>query len=128
MRSGIRTRVFESPECGSCKTAIRAIDPASRSVRPTAGDFTGDVLVVAPEPTSTRERRLASRKGGHEFYTVAGGFAAREGARSVGAAGSSSACSRRHTSVRPPPSETALLLHEHLTARGLRRALGNRAS
>lgn len=59
-------------------------------------------------------------EGGHEFYTVPGGFAARdvlerfEGGRVlVGVLSTPYKCP-------PAPSETALLLHEYLTERGLR--------
>ena len=59
-------------------------------------------------------------EGGHEFYTVAGGFAAREvldrfegGRVIIGVLSTPFKCP-------PAPSETALLLHEHLVARGLR--------
>ena len=60
------------------------------------------------------------REGGHEFYTVPGGFAAREvldrfegGRVIIGVLSTPFKCP-------PAPSETALLLHEHLVARGLR--------
>jgi sulfide:quinone oxidoreductase len=60
------------------------------------------------------------QEGGHEFYTVAGGFAAREvlerfngGRVIIGVLSTPYKCP-------PAPSETALLLHEQLVARGLR--------
>ena len=61
-------------------------------------------------------------EGGHEFYTVAGAFALRDvlprferGPAIVGVCGKSFKCP-------PAPSETALLLHDYLTARGRREA------
>ena len=59
-------------------------------------------------------------EGGHEFYTVSGAFALRdvlarfEGGRViVGVTSTPFKCP-------PAPSETALLMHDHLTERGLR--------
>jgi sulfide:quinone oxidoreductase len=102
------------------QTTIQSIDPAGRTVRTDAGPFEADVLVVALgadlDPTATP----GLTEGGHEFYTVPGGFAARdvldrfEGGRVViGVLSTPFKCP-------PAPSETALLLHAHLTARGLR--------
>ena len=61
-------------------------------------------------------------EGGHEFYTVAGAFALRDvlprferGPAIIGVCGKSFKCP-------PAPSETALLLHDYLTARGRREA------
>ncbi|HEY1716011.1 MAG TPA: FAD/NAD(P)-binding oxidoreductase [Solirubrobacteraceae bacterium] len=102
------------------QTAIRSIDPGSRIVQTDAGAFEADVLVVALgadlDPASTP----GLQEGGHEFYTVAGGFAAREvlerfngGRVIIGVLSTPYKCP-------PAPSETALLLHEQLVARGLR--------
>ena len=72
------------------------------------------------EPISIRRRPPGLIEGGHEFYTVAGGFAAREvlerfegGRVVIGVLSTPYKCP-------PAPSETALLLHEQLVARGLR--------
>jgi sulfide:quinone oxidoreductase len=102
------------------QAAIRSIDPGSRIVQTDAGAFEADVLVVALgadlDPASTP----GLQEGGHEFYTVAGGFAAREvlerfngGRVIIGVLSTPYKCP-------PAPSETALLLHEQLVARGLR--------
>ena len=102
------------------QTAIRAIDPRSLTVETEAGEFVGDVLVVALGADLDPGATPGLADGGHEFYTVSGGFAARgvldrfEGGRVViGVLSTPYKCP-------PAPSETALLLHEHLVARGLR--------
>jgi sulfide:quinone oxidoreductase len=111
---------IDKPGVRFVQTAIRAIDPASRSVQTDAGDFTGDVIVVALGADLDPGATPGLAEGGHEFYTVAGGFAAREvldrfegGRVVIGVLATPYKCP-------PAPSETALLLHEHLTARGLR--------
>jgi sulfide:quinone oxidoreductase len=102
------------------QTAIRSIDPAGRTVQTDAGPFQADVLVVALgadlDPTATP----GLTEGGHEFYTVAGGFDAHDvldrfqgGRVVIGVLSTPFKCP-------PAPSETALLLHALLTARGLR--------
>ncbi len=102
------------------QTAIRSIDPAARTVETDAGTFEADVLVVALGADLDPGATPGLLEGGHEFYTVAGGFAARdvlerfEGGRVViGVLSTPYKCP-------PAPSETALLLHEQLVARGLR--------
>ncbi|HEY6526081.1 MAG TPA: FAD/NAD(P)-binding oxidoreductase [Solirubrobacteraceae bacterium] len=102
------------------QTAIRSIDPAGRTVQTDAGAFEADVLVVALGADLDPAATPGLIEGGHEFYTVAGGFAAREvldrfqgGRVVIGVLSTPYKCP-------PAPSETALLLHEHLVARGIR--------
>jgi sulfide:quinone oxidoreductase len=102
------------------QTAVRAIDPGSLTVETDAGTFTGDVIVVALGADLDPGATPGLGEGGHEFYTVAGGFAACEvldrfegGRVVIGVLATPYKCP-------PAPSETALLLHEHLLARGLR--------
>jgi len=102
------------------QTAIRAIDPARRTVQTDSGEFGADVLVVALGADLDPAATPGLIEGGHEFYTVSGGFAAREvidrfegGRVVIGVLSTPYKCP-------PAPSETALLLHEHLVARGLR--------
>lgn len=104
------------------QTPIEAIDPAARTVQTAAGVFEADILVVALGADLAPEETPGLAEGGHEFYTVAGGFAARdvlerfEGGRVViGVLSTPFKCP-------PAPSETALLLDEYLTERGLRDA------
>ncbi len=102
------------------QAAIRSIDPAGRTVQTDAGAFEADVLVVALGADLVPAATPGLIEGGHEFYTVAGGFAAREvlgrfqgGRVVIGVLSTPYKCP-------PAPSETALLLHEHLVTRGIR--------
>ena len=100
---------------------VTSIDPVAKRVGTTAGEFDADILVVAlgadlhPELTPG----LVEDDRAHEFYTVAGAFAladvlaAFEGGRVViGVTGTPFKCP-------PAPSETTLLAHELLEAKGV---------
>jgi sulfide:quinone oxidoreductase len=87
-----------------------------------AGTFEADVLVVALGADYDVAATPGLAEGGHEFYSVAGAFGVRDvlprfegGAAVVGVCGKSFKCP-------PAPSETALLLHDYLVARGRREA------
>ena len=102
------------------RTTVRAIDPAARCVKTDAGPFEADVMIVALGADLDPAATPGLVEGGHEFYTVAGAFAVRdvlagfEGGRViVGVTSTPFKCP-------PAPSETALLVHDYLTERGLR--------
>ena len=102
------------------QTTVRAIDPAARRVETDAGPFDADVLVIALGADLDPAATPGLVEGGHEFYTVAGAFAAREvladfpgGRVIVGVTSTPFKCP-------PAPSETALLVHDLLVRRGLR--------
>jgi sulfide:quinone oxidoreductase len=104
------------------QATIHAIDPAARRVQTSAGAFDAEILVVALGADLDPAATPGLREGGHEFYTVAGGFAARdvldrfEGGRVIiGVLSTPYKCP-------PAPSEAALLLHAQLVSRGLREA------
>lgn len=102
------------------QTVVRSIDPAAKRVETDAGAFAGDVLVVALGADLDPAATPGLLEGGHEFYTVEGAFATREvierfdgGRVLIGVLSTPYKCP-------PAPSETALLMDEHLTKRGLR--------
>jgi sulfide:quinone oxidoreductase len=104
------------------QTTVRSIDPAARRTVTEAGTFEADVLIVALGADYDLAATPGLVEGGREFYTVAGAFALRDtlprferGPAIVGVCGKSFKCP-------PAPSETALLLHDYLTARGRRDA------
>ncbi len=100
-------------------TAVRSIDPVARRVDTDAGPFDADVLVVALGADLDPAATPGLTEGGHEFYTAAGAFAARDvltgfggGRVVIGVASTPFKCP-------PAPSETALMMHDYLTERGL---------
>lgn len=104
------------------RTHVRAIDPSAKRAITDHGTFESDILVVALGADLDPSATPGLVEGGHEFYTVAGAEALRHvvpsferGAAIVGVTGRTFKCP-------PAPSETALLLHDHLVARGVRGA------
>jgi sulfide:quinone oxidoreductase len=102
------------------QATIRSIDPGRRQVETDAGRFDGDVLVVALGADLDPAATPGLLEDGHEFYTVPGAFALRDvladfagGRVVVGVTSTPFKCP-------PAPSETALLVDEFLTVRGLR--------
>ncbi len=102
------------------RTTVRAIDPGTRSVTTDDGTFDADILVVALGADLHPEATPGLVEGGHEFYSVAGAFALRDvlaafpgGNVIVGLTSTPYKCP-------PAPSETALLVHDLLTSRGIR--------
>jgi len=102
------------------QTNITAIDPAAKRVETEAGTFDADVLVIALGADLDPGATPGLVEGGHEFYTERGAFACRdvlegfEGGRVIVAVTSTP------FKCPPAPSETALLMHDFLDARGLR--------
>ena len=104
------------------QSTVRSIDPAARRVVTDDGTFDADVLVVALGADLDPAATPGLLEGGNEFYSVAGAFALRDvlprferGPAIIGVTGKSFKCP-------PAPSETALLLHDYLVARGRREA------
>jgi sulfide:quinone oxidoreductase len=102
------------------RAEITAIDPVAKTVTTDAGAFEADVLVVALGAELDPAATPGLLEGGHEFYTNAGAFAVRDvldafpgGRVVVGVTSTPFKCP-------PAPSETALLVDEFLTVRGLR--------
>lgn len=99
---------------------VTGIDPTAREVETDAGTFAGDIVVVALGADVHPEATPGLVEGGHEFYTEAGAFALRdvladfEGGRVVIAVTSTP------FKCPPAPSETALLMHDHLVRSGVR--------
>jgi sulfide:quinone oxidoreductase len=108
------------PGVNFVQSIVRSIDPVAKHVETDGRTFDADLLVVALgadlHPTATP----GLVEGGHEFYTVAGAFALRDvlaefagGRVIVGVTSTPFKCP-------PAPSETALLMDDYLTQRGLR--------
>lgn len=104
------------------RSTIRGIDPGQLRVETDAGTFNGDVVVVALGADLHPSATPGLVEAGREFYTTAGAFAAAEtldqftgGRVVIGVTSTPFKCP-------PAPSETALLVHDFLTERGLRDA------
>jgi sulfide:quinone oxidoreductase len=110
---------FLQPGVRFVQSVIRTLDPVARRVTTEAETFDADILVVALGADLDPAATPGLVDGGHEFYTVAGAFATKEvlaqfagGRVVVGVTSTPFKCP-------PAPSETALLMHEFLEARGL---------
>jgi sulfide:quinone oxidoreductase len=113
-------RDFVKPGVQFVQSIVRSIDPVAKRVTTDAGTFDADILVVALGADLLPEKTPGLLEGGHEFYTVAGAFALRdvlerfEGGRVVvGVMSTPFKCP-------PAPSETALMMHDFLSTRGIR--------
>jgi sulfide:quinone oxidoreductase len=102
------------------QATVQSIDPQAKRVETDAGSFEADVLVVALGADLDPAATPGLLEGGHEFYTEAGAFAARDvlenfsgGRVIVGVTSAPFKCP-------PAPSETALLVSDYLIERGLR--------
>jgi sulfide:quinone oxidoreductase len=101
------------------QATVRGLDPVARRVTTDDEIFDADILVVALGADLDPAATPGLVEGGHEFYSVAGAFAAREvlaqfagGQVVIGVTSTPFKCP-------PAPSETALLMHEFLSKRGL---------
>ena len=101
---------------------VTAIDPEVLRVTTDAGVYEGDALVVALGADYEMDATPGLAEGGNEFYSVAGATVLRDvlstfsgGRVVIGVCGAPFKCP-------PAPSECALLLHDHLVARGIRDA------
>jgi sulfide:quinone oxidoreductase len=104
------------------QTTIRSIDPAGRRVQTDAGEFAGDVMVVALGADLDPAATPGLVEAGREFYTVDGAFAGREVLESFGGGRVIIGVTSTPFKCPPAPSETALMLHDFLVDRGLREA------
>ena len=102
------------------QSTIRSIDPEAKRVETDSGTFEADIIVVALGADLDPAATPGLVEAGHEFYTVPGAFALREVLSSflgghviVGVTSTPFKCP-------PAPSETALLLHDYFTQRGIR--------
>ena len=104
------------------RQTITRIDPDARRVTTDGGVLEADHLVVALGADYDFDATPGLREAGNEFYSVAGAQRLAEllptfakGRAIVGVCGAPFKCP-------PAPSECALLLHDYLSARGVREA------
>jgi sulfide:quinone oxidoreductase len=113
-------RNITKPGVRFLQQTITAIDPDARRVTTDGGLHEADVLVVALGADYDLDATPGLADGGDEFYSVNGAERLREvlptfskGRAIVGVCGAPFKCP-------PAPSEAALLLHDYLSARGVR--------
>jgi sulfide:quinone oxidoreductase len=111
---------FVKPGVRLLRETVTAIDPDARTVKTDAGTHEAEFLVVALGADYDLEATPGLAEGGNEFYSVAGAERVGEllpgfggGRVVIGVCGAPFKCP-------PAPSEAALLLHDHLSARGIR--------
>jgi sulfide:quinone oxidoreductase len=102
------------------QATITAIDPQTRTVQTDSGEYSGDVMVVALGADLDPSATPGLVEAGHEFYTTAGAFAARDVLARFEGGHVVVAVTSTPFKCPPAPSETALLVHDFLIRRGLR--------
>jgi len=113
-------RDLDKPGLRFVRATIHSIDPVAKHVETEAGAFDADIVVIALGADLHPSATPGLTEAGHEFYTVPGAFALRDelarfdgGDVIVGVTSTPFKCP-------PAPSETALLMHDFLTQRGVR--------
>jgi sulfide:quinone oxidoreductase len=113
-------REIAKPGVRVLRERVTAIDPQARRVTTDASVHEADILVVALGADYDMDATPGLAEGGNEFYSIPGAqrlagiiptFS--KGHAVIGVCGAPFKCP-------PAPSECALLLHEELTARGVR--------
>jgi sulfide:quinone oxidoreductase len=102
------------------QTVIRSIDPEARRVETDTGTFDADAIVVALGADLDPFATPGLVEAGHEFYTFEGAFALRDVLRAFQAGNVVVGVTSTPFKCPPAPSETALLMHDFLTERGIR--------
>jgi sulfide:quinone oxidoreductase len=113
-------RELVKPGVRFVQSTIRSIDPEGLRVETDDGTFEADILVVALGADLHPEATPGLLEGGYEFYTEAGAFALRDVLARFDGGRVVIAVTSTPFKCPPAPSETALLMHDFLTARGLR--------
>lgn len=102
------------------QSTVTSIDPGAKRVETDAGPFDADILVVALGADLHPDATPGLIEGGHEFYTLAGAFGLHEVLAAFGGGRVIVGVTSTPFKCPPAPSETALLMHDHLVERGQR--------
>src|SRR5918998_387128 len=113
-------RELVKPGVRFVQAEVRSIDPVAKRVETDAGTFDADVLVVALGADLDPGATPGLVEGGHEFYTEEGAFALRDVLTSFSGGRVIVGVTSTPFKCPPAPSETALLMHDYLTERGVR--------
>ena len=113
-------RDITKPGLRFVRAEISSIDPQAKRVDTDAGSFAGDVIVLALGADLDPGATPGLVEAGHEFYTNQGAFAVRDVLARFGGGQVIVGVTSTPFKCPPAPSETALLMHDYLTERGLR--------
>jgi sulfide:quinone oxidoreductase len=102
------------------QATVESIDPVAKRVETDAGPFEADILVVALGADLDPSATPGLVEAGHEFYTEEGAFALRDVLANFDGGRVIVAVTSTPFKCPPAPSETALLMHDHLVRRGCR--------
>jgi len=111
---------LDKPGLRFVRATIVSIDPDAKRVETDAGSFDADVIVVALGADLDPGATPGLKEAGHEFYTEAGAFGLREVLANFEGGHVVVAVTSTPFKCPPAPSETALLMHDYLTERGIR--------
>jgi sulfide:quinone oxidoreductase len=113
-------RDITKPGLRFIRAEISSIDPQAKRVDTDAGCLHGDVIVLALGADLDPGATPGLVEAGHEFYTNQGAFAVRDVLARFGGGRVVVGVTSTPFKCPPAPSETALLMHDYLTERGLR--------
>ncbi len=99
---------------------VTAIDPAARRVVTDRATHNADILIVAAGADYDVGATPGLAEGGHEFYSVRGAKRLRDLLPTFGGGTVVVGVMTPHYKCPPAPSEAAMLMHDYLTARGIR--------
>ncbi|HET6817675.1 MAG TPA: FAD-dependent oxidoreductase [Mycobacteriales bacterium] len=113
-------RDLDRPSVTFRQERIVAIDPTTKKVETDQGSYDADVIVVALGADLDVAATPGLTDGGHEFYSVAGAERAADAVREFTGGHAVVAVAGTPYKCPPAPAETALMLHDVLTASGRR--------
>jgi sulfide:quinone oxidoreductase len=99
---------------------VTSIDPGAKCVTTDKATYDADILVVALGADYDVSATPGLAEGGHEFYSVAGAVKLRDILPTFQGGTVAVGVMTPHYKCPPAPSETAMLMHDYLTERGLR--------
>lgn len=111
---------IDKPSLTFRQERITVIDPERRHVETDGGSYDADVLVVALGADLDPGATPGLDAGGYEFYSPAGAERLRERLRAFDSGAVLISVLGGFFKCPPAPNEAALMLHAHLTERGIR--------
>jgi sulfide:quinone oxidoreductase len=113
-------RAYAKPGVRLVRETVTAIDPEARTVTTDLGTHQAQAIVVALGSEYDMEGTPGLLEGGNEFYSGAGAERLRGILPTFGSGHALIAVCDAPYKCPPAPSEAALMLHDHLTRRGVR--------